>query len=1082
MNHPWNAKGSLVPIVLLLATPLVSAGDAENTARTILDKSNVRGGIVVLLGCEPTDLAVALHANERYLVHALTNDPQRVTQTRARIDAAQLAGPVSVELFETTTLPYVDNLINLVVVADADGVTNDEIMRVLAPNGVACFRNGDQWTCKVKRRPESIDQWTHYLHDAGNNAVADDTTVGPPRSLQWGAPPLWLRSHETPSGILSPVSAGGRLFYFLDEGPIGITDPRIPSKWALVGRDAFNGKLLWKRPLGMWGWRAWSLAKYKDKDWTRLRARRTDVPAELQHRVVALGDRLFVTLSYKAPMSILDASSGEVLHTVAETAPAREILVSDGVALTYSQETSPEDARRRGQEQRETARLVAVDADSGKVLWQKPCRTIRPQMLTINDGRIIFHAGTELVAIALRSGTPLWQTAVKRGNPKTLISVDGVAVVAGTKQLAAYDATSGALIWKKEGRAIGGAANGDLFVIDGLLWHGIRSVSNQPGGARKSPDAQVTGWDLHTGVQEKRILVKNLRSPEHHHRCYRNMVTTRYMISSMEGAEFLDLRGDRHSQNNWIRGACRSGMMPCNGMLYVPADQCFCEPGAKILGFTALTAQRDTKHQDAPDRLVHGPAYDAVATMIPAANDASDWPTLRHDPARSGSTTAAVPAAVSMRWQTRLTGPLTAPVVAAGKVFVAQKDAHRLIALNATTGQQLWQFAANGRIDSPPTIHQGLVLFGSCDGHVYCLRADDGALVWRFLAAPRDQRIAYFDQIESSWPVHGSVLVDQDVVYFTAGRSTYLDGGIRVYGLDPRSGTVRYKTVLEGPFPDRSKNREVSFYVLGANSDVLVSEGGSLYMRQKKLTRELVEVPIEVISSKGAQNVGLHVFSTSGLLDGSWYNRTFWMYSQRWPGFQLANQAPKSGQLLVVDDQQTYALRVFYRRNVHSPMFFPAREGYLLFADDNDNEPQIVGEPGARPPLRWLPQSDYSRARGDEIRKFESKAFGLDKMIGYTRAEPPRWSRWLAVRGRAMVKAGANIFIAGAPDQLDPKDPMAAIEGRRGAQLVTVSAADGTVRHAVSLATPPVFDGMIAAGDCLYATLIDGSVVCMSGE
>ena len=181
----------------------------------------------------------------------------------------------------------------------------------------------------------------------------------------------------------------------------------------------------------------------------------------------------------------------------------------------------------------------------------------------------------------------------------------------------------------------------------------------------------------------------------------------------------------------------------------------------------------------------------------------TDWPTLRHDAARRGSTTAAVPAIVSVRWQANLTGPLTAPVMALGKVFVAQKDAHRVVRPRLLPlGTELWQFTANGRVDSPPTIHDGMVLFGSCDGHVYCLRADDGALVWRFLAAPRDQRIAYFDQLESSWPVHGSVLVDQGVAYFTAGRSTYLDGGIRVYGLDPQTGTLRYKTVLEGPFPD----------------------------------------------------------------------------------------------------------------------------------------------------------------------------------------------------------------------------------------------------------------------------------------
>jgi hypothetical protein len=251
-------------------------------------------------------------------------------------------------------------------------------------------------------------------------------------------------------------------------------------------------------------------------------------------------------------------------------------------------------------------------------------------------------------------------------------------------------------------------------------------------------------------------------------------------------------------------------------------------------------------------------------------------------------------------------------------------------------------------------------------------------------------------------------------------------------------------------------------------------------MRQKKMTPELEEIETKVLSSKGAQDVGLHVFSTAGLLDDSWYNRTFWMYSQRWPGFQLANQAPKTGQLLVVDDRMTYAVRVFYRRNVHSPMFFPGREGYLLFADLNTNEPQIVGEPGSREPVRWLPQSDYSRARGNEMRALESEAFGLDKMIGYTRAEPPQWMTWIPVRIRAMVKAGETLFVAGAPDVLDAADPLAAFEGRAGGQLVAVSAEDGTKRFDMALGSPPVFDGLVAAHGRLFVSLRNGRLVCLA--
>jgi hypothetical protein len=397
-----------------------------------------------------------------------------------------------------------------------------------------------------------------------------------------------------------------------------------------------------------------------------------------------------------------------------------------------------------------------------------------------------------------------------------------------------------------------------------------------------------------------------------------------------------------------------------------------------------------------------------------------------------------------------------------------------------TSGEMLWQFTANGRIDSPPTIYRGKVLFGSKDGCVYCLRASDGRLMWRFLAAPADRRIACFDQIESAWPVHGSVLVHNDTAYFTAGRSTYLDGGIRVYGLEPATGKILHKGILKGPNPFDEGERDVAFFILGANSDVLVSEGGFLYMRQKKMTPELEEIEVEVLSSKGAQDVGLHIFSTAGLLDGSWYNRTFWMYSKRWPGFQLANQAPKTGQLLVVDDEKTYAVRVFYRRNVHSPMFFPGKEGYLLFADDNSNEPQIVGEQGSREPVKWLPQSDYSRARGDQIRKLESEAFGLDKMIGYTRAQPPVWKQWLPVRIRAMVKAGDTLFVAGPPDVFDSRDPYAAFEARKAALLVAVSATDGKELTEYKLESPPVFDGMIAANGRLFISTRDGQVLCMA--
>ena len=59
----------------------------------------------------------------------------------------------------------------------------------------------------------------------------------------------------------------------------------------------------------------------------------------------------------------------------------------------------------------------------------------------------------------------------------------------------------------------------------------------------------------------------------------------------------------------------------------------------------------------------------------------------------------------------------------------------RIVASDDRGGSSIgpvWSFTTGGRVDSPPTIWKGRALFGSADGHVYCVRASDGKLVWRF--------------------------------------------------------------------------------------------------------------------------------------------------------------------------------------------------------------------------------------------------------------------------------------------------------------------------------------------------------------
>ncbi len=81
-----------------------------------------------------------------------------------------------------------------------------------------------------------------------------------------------------------------------------------------------------------------------------------------------------------------------------------------------------------------------------------------------------------------------------------------------------------------------------------------------------------------------------------------------------------------------------------------------------------------------------------------------------------------------------------------------------------------------------------------------------------------------------------------------------------------------------------------------------------------------------------------------------------------------------------------------------------------------------------------------------------------------------------------MVLAGETLFVAGVPDVVDPADPLASLEGRKGAQLQAYSAADGRKLAEYQLTSPPVFDGLIAAAGRLYWSTTDGKVMCMAGQ
>ncbi|MCD6394070.1 MAG: PQQ-binding-like beta-propeller repeat protein [Planctomycetes bacterium] len=1057
-----------IPNIAAFAGPQQSAED-------ILHESGVKGGLVVHLGSGDGRLTAKLRVSDSFLVHGLALEAANVEKARTYIESVGLYGPVSVDLLSGDRLPYIDNLVNLLVAEDLRGVPMKEVIRILCPGGVAYTKTNGKWSKTVKPRPNEIDEWTHFLHDASNNAVAHDSQTGPPRRMKWQSAPKWDRNHHKLASISSVVSAAGRLFYIIDEATSG--SMLVPGRWSVAARDAFHGVALWQRQLSSWTWE-----QYKFRSG----------PVQLPRLLVASSDSVFAPLGLSAPVSRLDAVTGKILTTYEETAGAEEILFDDGILLVVTGSPAAEQAaihpdwKAKGAGGNEKS-VVAIDTQKDELLWtwrEKNGAYLMPLSIAANNQRVFLQAGGEMLCLNLKTGKILWTSDAtaqntqakpnRRRNRKnapqknskwkraagwsttTVVAYDDKLLWAGSKTLKVLSAKDGKELWRRPCSA-GFKSPPDLFVADGLVW--------------VSPDYNV-GRNLLTGEVKRRLVALNdLRTSGHHHRCYREKATDNYIIGGHRGMEFYDLGGNNHSRNNWARGTCQYGILPCNGLVYAPSHACGCYMEAKLLGFWALApASTDYPTPKPSNRLTKGPAYGKQNLKSTIYNLKSEaWPTYRHDPLRTGATTSSTPTNLERKWQTRLGKNITPPVVAGGKVVASVIDAHRVVALSANDGRKAWTFTAGAAVDSPPTIHRGTVLFGSADGYVYCLRLTDGQLIWRFLAAPADTRTVSMDRVESVWPVHGSVLVLDDTAYVTAGRSTYLDGGIFMYALDTATGEVRSRTTIcsEHPNADEGKDgpakmtqkltqnatdaktfqapdKADAFSMAGGTTtDVLVSDGDSIYLRMLVFDHQCAR----------RQSPANHLYSTTSLLDGNENHRSHWMIgtgdfsripvAYSWianrPGAYKSNVSVPYGLLLTFDKNAVWGIR--------------RMGGYTLY---RNSTPPALGKSAQQPDIRYT------------TTKIAAKW---------------QWSTPIDIRPQALVRTAETLLIAGMPTlpQKDPKpEDYARFQGQKNGLLMLVNANDGTKQAVCTLDAPPVWDGLAVAAKRIYISRADGTIECLA--
>jgi hypothetical protein len=356
-------------------------------------------------------------------------------------------------------------------------------------------------------------------------------------------------------------------------------------------------------------------------------------------------------------------------------------------------------------------------------------------------------------------------------------------------------------------------------------------------------------------------------------------------------------------------------------------------------------------------------------------------------------------------------------------------------------------------------------------------------LVWRYRAAPGIDKLISYQQVESVWPLHGSVLVYEGVAYCLAGRNMFVDGGMRLVRLDPATGNCLGETVLDDKDPRTGKNLQTLMAgkaVPVTNADIFSCDGRYVYMRAQKFDLNGKRVDLNVALGKQMDQTGedRHLFCPTGFLDGDWFHRSYWIFGKNagegHGEYPVPRARTQTGRLIVFDESRVYS---FFAQNVGNNI--NPRTSYSLVAALKD----------LSVPERTVMEKESRRSK----KKAQAKAPQAKIQNVWELAKPD-------LLANAMVLAGGKLFLAGPPDVADEEktydfvfgadDPInrqmrrqeEAWQGKLGALLWIVSADTGLKVSECKIPAIPVWDGMIAANERLYVSLKDGTVLCMGGR
>jgi len=743
-------------------------------------------GICVLLNDVECKKALEMVGNSECIFYVQLADAGQVQKAR---EAAHNSGFLGTRLFvghgPLSHINLADNLADRVW-ADEVESSNDEIIRVMHPNGIALV-NGEKLT---KPTPDGMDDWAYPYHGPDNNPQSADKLARAPYMTQFIAEPKF--------GPIPQVSvgAGGRMFK-----AYGHVSQRKAHNYllnTLLGINGYNGTILWERklPEGFMIHRNTIVATPEvlylaDNKSCKL----------LDARTGQLGEEIVV------PEGLADgptwkwmALEGDVLYALVgaeEVAnPTRPSGLPGGLGhwpwrdkngdilwegFDYSDPKTNFGFGRT---------FAAFDLKTKKLLWHhSEAEYIDSRGICMKNGRIYYYSpGKFLACLDLKEKTPAWRTSdarlLKAIGPigkaqggKTgfsthvyLVCNDRILIFTGPQigAVVAVSSKDGEMLWSHEGSAFLPVLRDDALYIVAAEKSRQEAESYQldyETGKTLGRFPGRTACTRATGSADSIFFRGKLNQDGTKLGIFHGPKELRF---TSDGTARFEVASSKLTHISPMRPPCNDGVIVANGQLYWGPWMCGCQ--LSLYGHIALGAAIEVPRSstDVASRLESSGNVEVEAVVYKHKKDdkPTPWTFSPSSPARP-----------------------TTPVVGQGMVFVADERGV-LRMLDVEDGTLQWKVYTGGAIHGPPAYWKGRIYVGSADGWIYSYAAKDGRLVWRFRAAPYERQIPVFERLISTWPVSGGVVIHNHMLYAAAGIAHY--DTTHVYALDPATGKVKW--------------------------------------------------------------------------------------------------------------------------------------------------------------------------------------------------------------------------------------------------------------------------------------------------